>query len=81
MLVAALPTIRELKMANNSTAQKSKKRKNSGSTTGSAGTNKNGTIHKPSSRPSKNPEESSNEGSELLKFESMLIGRYYGGEV
>lgn len=83
VLVAALPTRRERKMPNDSTAQKSKNQKNSGSTTGSAGANKDGPTHKicdenPSPRPSKSSEEgmagksASNEGSELLKFGSML---------
>ena len=40
VLVAALPTRRERKMPNDSTAQKSKNQKNSGSTTGSTGANK-----------------------------------------
>ena len=83
VLVAALPTRRERKMPNDSTAQKSKNQKNSGSTTGSAGANKDGPTHKicdenPSPRPSKSSGEgmagksASNEGSELLKFGSML---------
>ena len=46
VLVAALPTRRERKMPNDSTAQKSKNQKNSGSTTGSAGANKDGPTHK-----------------------------------
>ena len=69
-------------MTSNSTAQKSKNQKNC-ITTGSAGANKDGPTCKtsdenPSSRPSKNPEEgivgksASSEGSELLKFGSML---------
>ena len=40
------PTRREWKMDNDSTAQKSKNQKNSGSTTGSAGANKDGRTHK-----------------------------------
>ena len=69
-------------MANDSTAQKSKNQKSSGSTTGNAGANKDGLNHKncdenTSSRPSKHSEEgmagkSANEGSELLKLGSML---------
>ena len=84
VLVAALPTRRERKMPNDSTAQKRKNQKNSGSTTGSAGANKDGPTHKicdenPSPRPSKSSEEgmpgksASHEGSELLKFGSMLV--------
>ena len=61
--------------------KKSKNQTNSGSTTGSAGANKDGPIHKicdenRTSRPSKKPEagirmagkSADNEGSELLKF-------------
>ena len=83
VLMAALPTRRERKMPNDSTAQKSKNQKNSGSTTGSAGANKDGPTHKicdenPSPCPSKSSEEgmaeksASKEGSELLKFGSIL---------
>ena len=70
-------------MANDTTAQKRKNKKSSGSTTGNAGANKDGPTPKncdenPNSRSSKNSEEgmagqsASNEGSELLKFGSML---------
>ena len=70
-------------MANDTTAQKSKNQKSSGSTTGNTGANKDGPTHKNchenlDSRPSKNSEKemagksASNEGSELLKFGSML---------
>lgn len=70
-------------MANDTTAQKSKNQKSSGSTTGNAGANKDGPTHKncdvnPNSRPNKNSEEgmagksASNEGSKILKFGSML---------
>lgn len=70
-------------MANDPTAQKSKNQKSSGSATGNADANKDGPTHKncdenTSSRPSKNSEggmagkSASNEGSELLKFVSML---------
>lgn len=70
-------------MANDTTAQKRKNQKSSGSTTGNAGANKDGPTHRncdenPNSRSSKNSEEgmagksASNEGSELLKFGSMV---------
>ena len=71
-------------MANDSTAQKSTNQKSSGSTTGNAGANKDGPSHKncdentSRSQPSTNSEEGAagksaiNEGSELLKFGSML---------
>ena len=71
-------------MANDSTAQKRKNQKSSGSTTGNAGANKDGPSHKncdentSRSQPSTNSEEGTagksviNEGSELLKFGSML---------
>ena len=63
--------------------KKGKNQKSSGSTTGNAGANKDDSTHKncdenPNSRPSENSgkgiagKSASNEGSELLKFRSML---------
>ena len=83
VLVAALSTRREWKMVNDSTAQKGKKQRSSGSTTGNEGVNKDGSSHKncdenTSSHPSTNSKErmagksANNEGSEQLKFGSML---------